>query len=180
MQIRRLQVAMQNSRSMRRCQSLGKLDSELNDFLLGYCTRTDAHVKRGAGNQFGHQIVMAFERVKIVDGLYRRMVQPRKNKRLVAEALSRCFVVERTWCDDFDREPPLQLFVIGAIDHTHAAGTDLLLDAVPSETFTHLRHAPSLWREMVARRKQSHQLPLATGSKGKLKTSAMALFAPQG
>ena len=87
-------------------------------------------MQRDAGDQFHYQEIDSVFTAKLVDRLNIGMVQFAKSQGLAAETLARSFVGERAAIQHFQRNVALQLFVMSAIHHAHAAGTDLGDDAI--------------------------------------------------
>ena len=86
---------MQNSRRMRRSQTLRQLRAQLNHFSLRQSASPKPHIQGHAGHQFADQKVISFKVFEIVDGLNRRMIQPRKNAGFIAKTLARSIVMQR-------------------------------------------------------------------------------------
>ena len=128
---------------MRRRQALRQLKAEMDDLFLWHRARSQVRVQGQAGHQFANEVVLALEGVEVMDGLNARVIQPGEDAGLVAEPLARRFVVKRSGSQYLDGEVALQLFVVGTINDTHTAGTDLLLDAIAPKPLANIRHAPS-------------------------------------
>ncbi len=138
---RRFEVTMQHARRMRRRQALRQLKTEMDDFLLRQGSGSQTRVQRQAGHQFADQVIEAVEVVEVVDGLNGGMIQPGEDAGFVAEPLAGLFVVKRAGSQHLDGKLALQLFVVGAVNDTHAASADLLLDAIASKLLAYVWHA---------------------------------------
>src|ERR1700734_937139 len=117
---------MQDARRMCCGQTLGQLKAEIDDLRLEQNARSHSCVQRHAGPQLTDQIILAFERIEIVDGLNGWVIQAGEDPGLVAKPLSRCFVVQRARSQYLEGKVALQLFVVGAINDPHTTSTDLL------------------------------------------------------
>src|SRR5678816_1785578 len=105
-------------------QALYELCTKPDDFLLRQRPPCDSIIERDTRYEFADQQVMAVDRVEVIDGLNRGMVQAGEKARLGAKVLARGVVIEGAWSQHLDRDDPLQLEVVGAVHHAHAAGSD--------------------------------------------------------
>jgi hypothetical protein len=64
------------------------------------------------------------------------MVERRKRLRLVFEPGQPIGIVDQRVGEDFDRDLPIEMEITGAVDLTHAAGTERILDHVRTESGT--------------------------------------------
>jgi len=84
-----------NSCGVRGGQSLRQLHADSYHLFFGQRSRPQPGIERLAGHQFTDQEIRSIQRIRVVDGLDRRMIQAGQNSRLIAEALARCFAVQR-------------------------------------------------------------------------------------
>jgi hypothetical protein len=76
---------------------------------------------------------VTFEVSGIVDRDDVRMLQRHHELRLAREPLAEALVPRQRRRDELERDRPLQAQVVGAIDDTHSAAADQLLDPVSEE-----------------------------------------------
>jgi hypothetical protein len=137
-----LEVAMDDPFAVSGAQPLGELHAQAQDFALGQRRPADLVVQSAALDQLHHQEVRAALVVEVVDGRDVGVVEPREGERLQAEALARGLVRQGARRQHLERHVAVQPFVVGAVDHAHAAGPDHLQDPEMSERLTDHLEAP--------------------------------------
>ena len=76
--------------------------------------------------------VVAIYGVKVVNRLDRWMIQAREYAGFSVQPLACSRVDQRARGENLDGELSLKLLVVGTVNHSHTAGTDLFLNAVPA------------------------------------------------
>jgi hypothetical protein len=128
-----LEITVHDSRSMRVIQSVGYLDA-VAQHLLGRKPAPGNHLTECAARDVLHRDeVLPLGLADFVDGADVGVVDGGGRARLLQQLVPRLGIVGESPTEELDGDRPLQLSVEGAIDLTHAAGTDLLDDRVVSE-----------------------------------------------
>jgi hypothetical protein len=133
--IRGLQIAMDDSVVVRRLQAVGQLDPERAHFRLGQRSVANALLERDAVDVFHDEVIDIARGVEVVDSRDVRMIELREEQSFPAESFPCCFVGEAAGRQHFDRHLAIEMLVAGAVDDTHAAGTDPVEDGVVTNTF---------------------------------------------
>lgn len=113
--------------------ALRELLSKMEDLLFRERPAEEQVVERPSGNELHDEVIDAALGVEVMHGRDVWMVEPGERQRFPLEAAAGRIVVKRVGRQDFDGDIAIEMLVAGAIDDPHAAGADLLHDAVVSQ-----------------------------------------------
>ncbi len=129
-QIRRLDVAMNNSFSMGRIETVGNFDREIK-YPLQLNSRAQNHIPESLALQiFHHQKETALVLANLINRANVWMIQCRRSPRLAPEALQRLRIVRQRIRKKLERDETIELDVLGLVDHTHPAAADFAQHAI--------------------------------------------------
>ena len=131
--VRRLDVAMNNTLPVRRCQALGDLSADFQDVLQRQRTDGNSIFERLAFQESHRQECLAAILVDLVDRTDVGVMQSGGGLSLPKEPLLGLFVVQQMRGQELEGHIALELLVLGSIHNTHAALAELLDDAVVAD-----------------------------------------------
>ena len=139
--VRRLDVAMDDPRTVRRVEGVGDLDRQAPDSLERHRLPADL-VLEGLPFQELHDEERAPVRLaEIVDRTNVRVVERRGRTRLTLEPLERFLTAGELLGQELERDNPPEALVLGLVDEAHAAAPELFEDPVVRERFAdHTQH----------------------------------------
>ena len=115
---------------MRGVERVGDLDAEIEDLVDRQRLAGDVLIERLPVEQLHRDELPALELADVVDRADRRMIEGRGGSRLALEPLERQLIRGRVGGQEFQRERAAEPRVLGLVNHTHAARTDLLDDTI--------------------------------------------------
>ena len=122
----RLQVPVNDSVLVRLFERVRNLRGEREHLSLGQLRLRQPVGQRRSGDELHDQEIQAVLRVEIVDGAYVCVIQLGQGQSLFAQLRAGLIGPEGSCRQDLQRDVTFEPFVSGAVDDTHAAGTDLL------------------------------------------------------
>ena len=119
-----LQIAVQKPAGVRFLERLGDLSGQAQGLRQRQSASREPAIQRVAGDVLHHQeergrVFADFEDLADV-----RMIDCGHGHRFVAQALPRLGIGGGVGREQFDRDPPIEAWVVGAIDLTHASRAD--------------------------------------------------------
>ena len=125
-EIRRLQIAMDDARFVRRGESVGEFDREIEK---SFVVEAEAVAQRVALEELHYEEWLAVDFVDLVDRADVRMIERRRRAGLALQTLDRRRIMQRLR-NHLDRHHPPEPCVFGFVDHAHAALAELLDDSI--------------------------------------------------
>ena len=104
--------------------------SQPHDFGFRQRPAREFGVQRDSRYVFGHQEVHVILVAKFKDGFDVGVVQFGERQRLLAKSLACSLVRQHTGRKDFESHVAVELLIMGTVDNTHTARTNLLENAV--------------------------------------------------
>ena len=128
--VRRLDVAMHDALGVRRIQRVGKLDAQVQNFVGLEGLGADAVLEGLPLQQFHGDERPAFVLVDVVDGADVGVIEGGGGLGLALEALQGLMVLGHFFRQELERDEAMELGVLGLIDDTHTAASELLQHAI--------------------------------------------------
>src|SRR5208282_4398709 len=126
----RLDVAMDDSSAVSRVERVGDLDGQREKHLVLGRSPRDAMLQRHAFEKFHGNKRLAILVADIVDRADVGMVQRRSSLGLALKARQRLRITGNVFRQKFKRHKTVKPRVLGLVDNSHAAATELLDNAV--------------------------------------------------
>ncbi len=130
---------MQDAAVVRVAQRFRQLHAVPYDLFDGKRASRQPRAERLPLDELHRDVGLAAGLADFVDRADVRMVERGRGPRLSHESRPGARIIEAVRREDLDGDVPMEMFVVGAIDLAHAAGTELVDDAVVSEALTGTR-----------------------------------------
>jgi hypothetical protein len=128
-----LQVAMHNSFFMRGRESLGDFKGVFGRLAARECSGRQHLAQRLPFQKFRNQLAHVALLANIKDGENVGMVQSAQDSGFVLKAQKTVGIARNRRRQDFDRDRAIEPGIAGAVDFSHAAGTDRQLNFIRSK-----------------------------------------------
>ena len=115
---------MDHAFAVRRFQSVGQLQPNLEDFFLRQGPGCQPLIQRCAGDQLSHQEIDVLLSVEVMHSGDIRMIQARQSDRFLAEAFAGRVVCQGPRRQDLEGDVALQALIVRAVHHAHPARAD--------------------------------------------------------
>ena len=119
-----LQIAVQKAAGVRFLERLGDFSGQAQGLWQRQATSCEAAIKRVTRDELHHQEERALVFANFEDLADVRVIECGHRHGFVAQALPRVGVGGRVGREQFDRDPPIEAGVVGAIHLTHASRAD--------------------------------------------------------